>query len=91
MEYKVRHGETVGYVVETVNLGHDSDSVEVLNRGSFDLYFRLDGSDPVVDGNNSEIVPVGSALEVLRVASGNATVKLISEDDVKYSVRGIKR
>jgi hypothetical protein len=91
MEIKVRHGATTSNTVATVNLGHDADTVEVVNRGAADLYFRFDGENPTVAGNDTEIVTPGTALEVARRASGNAVVKLVSASGVAYTVRGVKR
>jgi len=91
MDYRVRHGETTAEVVSTVNLGHDADFVEVLNLGTDNLYFRFDGPDPAVDGNDSEIVPGGTTLELFRKQAGNAVVKLVSEGAVKFTVRGVQR
>jgi hypothetical protein len=91
MEIKVKHGTLTSNTVETVNLGHDADFVEVLNRGTFAVYFRFDGTDPTVDGDDSEIVPPGTALEIARKAAGNAVVKLVSPGVCNYTVRGVKR
>lgn len=91
MEYKVRHGSTTSNTVETVNLGHDADFVEVVNRGAVNLYFRFDGPNPSVDGDDSEIVTPGTALELFRKDSGFAVVKLVSASGADYTVRGVKR
>jgi hypothetical protein len=87
----IRHGVLESNTVDTVSVGVDADFIEVLNRGTDDIYFRFDGTDPEIDGNNSEIVPAGTALEVPRKASGNAVVKIISAGTPDYTVRGIVR
>jgi hypothetical protein len=91
MQIVVRHGSLTAETVETVNLPVDADTVEVLNRGTDDIYFTVTGTNPSVGGNDCEIVTAGSALEVNRKAAGHTTVKMVSESAVEYSVRGVKR
>jgi hypothetical protein len=87
----VRHGVVAPESVETVSVPVDADTIEVLNRGSEDIYFTIDKSTPTVNGNNCEIVTAGTALEVTRKAAGNAVVKLVATGECAYSVRGVSR
>lgn len=91
MEIKVKHGTLTSNTVATVDLGVDADTVEVVNRGTQDIYFRIDGTNPTVAGDDCEIVTAGTALEVTRKAAGNATAKLISTGAAAYTVRGVAR
>lgn len=91
MQIVVRHETLTPNIAATVSLGVDADYVEVLNRGAFDLYFTIDGTTPTIGGNDVEIVPAGTALEVSRKAPGNATVKLVAPGSVAFTVRGVKR
>jgi len=91
MQTAVRHGALTAATVATVALPLDADTIEVLNHGDVALYFRIDGTNPTVDGNDAEIVPAGTALEVNRKAAGNASVKIISSGTPAFSVRGVKR
>lgn len=91
MQIVVRHGTLTADTVETVALGADADTVEVVNRGEDEIFFRIDGTSPTVAGDDSEVVPAGTALEVDRRASGNATVKLVSSGAADFTVRGVAR
>lgn len=91
MDIKVKHGTLTPNTVATVTVGVDADYVEVVNRGEQDIYFRIDGTNPAVDGDDSEIVPAGTAFEIPRRGAGNASVKLVSTGAAAYTVRGVAR
>lgn len=86
---KTKHGTLVANAVTTVTFTADFGKVEVLNRGSADLWFRIDGTDPVIGEDDVEICPAGQWAIVDRSDLNGATeVRLISAAAVPYSVRG---
>lgn len=89
---QIRHGTLVANVVTTVTLtaaGDTVDNVEVVNRtGTAEIYFRVDGTDPTVAGNDCEMLPATvGGLEVGVPGSFAGVVKLISTGGQAYSVR----
>lgn len=85
---KIRHGALEADAVTTIDLATDFGKCEVLNRGDVDIFFRVDGTDPEVDGDNCEVVPAGQWAVVEVTTNGPTIVKLISSSTPSYSVRG---
>lgn len=85
-----RYGTLAAGVVTTVTLTQDWNTVEVINRsGTAEIFFRTDGTNPTVGGNDSEMLPAAVGSVVVDVESGAATVvKLISAGTPTYGVRG---
>lgn len=85
---KAKHATLVAATVDTVTLAA-ANEVAVTNRSSADtIFFRLDGTAPVVDGDDSYVVgPL--AMKVVNLAPEIATVKLISSGAAPYSVEGV--
>lgn len=84
-----KHGTLVAATVTTVTLDKDYDSVEVLNRGTVDLWLRVDGVDPVVAADDTYVC-VGGGFVILPVpTAGSTDVKLISTGTPAYSVAGV--
>lgn len=88
MATEVRHGTLVADVVTTVTFTEDHERVEVLNRnGVAAVYFRFDGVDPTVAGNDCLVAPAAIGGVLHEVESGGATeVRLISSGAVDFSV-----
>lgn len=85
---RAKHATLVAATVDTVNLSGDTPEVEVLNRGGDYIYFTLDGSVPTSGGDDTYVVPPGSALQVPDWSgAGPSQVKLISASAVAYSVQ----
>lgn len=84
-----KHATLVAATVDTVGLGRDFDNVEVMNRGTTELYFTAEGQTPTVGGDDCFVVQ-GGATRRVQPASGQPTqIKLISTAAVPYSVTGI--
>jgi hypothetical protein len=85
----IKHVTLVAATPQTVTL--DSvyiKQVEILNRGSVEVFARTDGTNPAVDGEDSVCIPAASFV-VLDVDSNSAaSVRLISSGTPKVSVRG---
>lgn len=54
------HGILTGTAVDTVTLSPVDDGIELYNRGDSDIWVTTDGSTPVVNGSNCDIVPAGT-------------------------------
>lgn len=81
------HATLVASTVDTVTL-NDQPWVEVLNRGTDPIYFRLDGTNPTVAGNETHVATAGSSVVMKAPGRGALVVKLISAGATAYSVRG---
>lgn len=88
---RIVHGTLTADEVTTVTLTDlEYDQLEVMNvDGAAAIYFRVDGEDPEVDGDDCEVVP--ATISVLRVPTPavDNEVRLISSGTPKYSVRGL--
>jgi hypothetical protein len=91
MPNRIVHGTLVAATVTTVTLDHDYNSVEVMNRSTTsDLYFRVDGTDPVVAGNDSYVVPSGEYLQVDIPGWAKASeIRMISAGTPAFSLTGV--
>jgi hypothetical protein len=84
----IKHVTLVATTPQTVAL--DSmyySKIEVLNRGTVEVFGRQDGVNPAVDGEDSFVIPAGSGV-VLDHGGGAAEVRLISLGTPKVSVWG---
>lgn len=96
-----RHGTLTANTVATVTVDAPADvsardvrrlrSVEVLNRGTTDpIYFRTDGTNPTVGGDDTYVVPPSGGVEVPVRSVNTVEVRMISAGAVAYSVGGIE-
>jgi hypothetical protein len=77
-----------GASVATVDLGQDANEVRVVNRnGTAEIYFRVDGLDPIIGGDDTFVLPaqIGS-LTVQTRGTSNVVVKLASTGAATFSV-----
>lgn len=82
---KVKHLIAVAGEVDTVELTHPTAFIEVINRGQGDIYCRTDGRNPILGGDDCEIIPMGASF--LMPAPGHTTiVRLISDQGGAYTV-----
>ena len=65
--------------------------VEIVNRGAYDIWYRLDGIDPEIGGDDSGIIPAMSYQDDIRndLSSSNTNFTLISAGDSAYTVSGV--
>jgi len=73
--------------VDTVTLTYGFKFVEVKNWGTDRISFRVDGTNPTVDGNECYIVGGGEGLNVPSLSDPDL-VKLISAGTPSYSITG---
>ena len=64
MAIHITSGTTVGNVVTTVTFAAWYRSIEVVNRGSADMWARFDGVDPTIGGDECFFVPAQSFIDV---------------------------
>lgn len=86
---RIVHGVLAANTVATVTLTSDHANVEVVNRGTDEIFFTVDGPAPTIDGADVEIVPGSSALQVAAPAKDATDVRMISAGAPKYTVRGV--
>lgn len=88
---RIVHGTLVGDEVTTVTLtDRNFEQLEVMNvDGAAVIYFRVDGEDPEVEGDDCEVIPASIAVLRVPTPSVDNEVRLISSGTPKYSVRGI--
>jgi hypothetical protein len=78
----------VASVVTTTTLDTGFYSkIELVNRGDYDVYVRLDGTNPTVEGADTILLPARSTL-VEEAPEGTVAVKWISAGTPKVYVRG---
>jgi hypothetical protein len=82
---KAKHATLVAATVDTVNFVASSQFYEVVNLSAADIYVNLDGTEPVVAGDDSLVVRAGEAA-TLYVAQGSSQVKLKSASGAEYHV-----
>lgn len=68
-----------------------SYAVEIKNRGSVPIFFRLDGTAPTVGGDDAYVVAPGESLQTPSVFSSPVSVKLIASAACDYSVTAVPR
>lgn len=87
---RIKHGTLAANTVTTVAINQNVGSLEVLivaNPAA--IYFRTDGTNPTVGGDDCEVVPaaVGAALSV--DTPEHFSLRLISTGTPTYCVRGL--
>jgi hypothetical protein len=80
-----KHATLVAATVDMVTLAQDAQQVEVINRGTVDIYFRVDGTAPAVGGDDCEVLPAGASL-IVPTPNSTTVVELISSGTPPYSV-----
>jgi hypothetical protein len=85
---KVKHQTLSANVVDVVTLTAKFKAVEVLNRGSADIYFRVDGTAPTVAGDDCFVVVASASLQVPSLDESDV-VRLIASSSCAYSVTGV--
>jgi hypothetical protein len=85
---KVKHQTLGANAVDVVTLTAKFKAVEVLNRGSVEIYFRIDGTAPTVGGDNCFVAPAGAVLQVPSLQASDV-VRLIASSACAYSVTGV--
>lgn len=90
MAARAKHGTLSANTVATVALSAEWGGIEVKNRATAgDIYFRVDGTNPTVAGDECDVVTPGESL-LVPTGAGPDTVKLISSTEgAAYSVRGV--
>lgn len=87
------HGTLVANQVDTITL-QNFRAVEVLNRGSDDIFVTADGSVPSINGAGTDIVPAGTSAIVRNPTPsdsfgsppGALILKMISAGSGRYSL-----
>lgn len=88
MASRIKHGTLTPATVETVVLNPSLNKVEVLNRGTSDIFVTVDQTTPSVLGDDAEIAQAGTSIVLPVGSSNNTIIKLISSGAVAYTVSG---
>lgn len=86
----IKSGTTTANTVATVTFATYYPKVEVVNRGSTELWLRTDGVNPTIGGDDCEVIPAASFKDtIINYTVTNTEVRLISSSAVAYTVEGI--
>jgi hypothetical protein len=94
-----RHVTLTAATVSTFTLAtaDNSSGFEILNRnGLGEVYISHDGTaapaNPTVAGNDFDVIPAiaGAAVQIRRIGTGTAVVKVISAQATAISIRAIQ-
>lgn len=81
------HATLTAASADTVTLNSPLNGVEIKNHGGGQIYFRVDGTPPVVGANDNEVIDSGES--VVLPNYGPIVVGLISSAGVAYSVTAV--
>lgn len=86
---RIKHGTLVADTVATVSLTGSHSAIEIMNvNGAAAIYFRTDGEDPEVAGDDCEVIPAAMGAAMAVDPGDTASVKMISAGTPMYCVRG---
>lgn len=82
-----KHGTLVAATVTTSTLAGNAKFIEVVARGTGDIFFTIDGTTPTVGGDDTYVCPQGQSCRVRNNdRNGSVDVKMISSGTPGYSV-----
>jgi hypothetical protein len=81
-----KHATLAANVIDTCTFSRDLDRVEVLNRGSAEIYLTAEGQTPSIGGDDTYVVAAGAGLLVEPSSANNTIIKLISTVACPYSI-----
>jgi hypothetical protein len=85
---KIKHATLGVNTADVVTFSKSFKAIEVLNRGSVEIYFRVDGTNPTIGGDDAYVVMPGAPLQVPSLANPDV-VRLIASASCAYSVTGV--
>lgn len=85
------HGTLVASTAQTITVDGPAHSLVIVNHGSDAIYVTsgpvaADVPAPVVQADDTRVVPAGGAIEIDAAFDGTYTVKLISSGTPSFSV-----
>lgn len=95
MAQKIQSGTVVANTVTTVTFATWHQGIEIVNRGSVDMWARVDGVDPTIAGDDCIFVAPQGFVEVSNpnvapnTATGttsNVVIKMIAGSNCNYTV-----
>lgn len=95
MATHISSGTTVATVVSTITFTNWYHNIEVVNRSTGDMWFRADGVDPTIAGDDCFFVAAQSSLDVLNpklppepaiAQTSNTQVRIITAANANYTV-----
>lgn len=92
MASRIQSGTVVANTVTTVTLSYRS-SIEIINRGTVDMWARVDGVDPTIAGDECIFVPAQGFVDVPNPKlpstanfTSNTEVRMIAGSNCNYTV-----
>lgn len=82
-----KHGILTANAVEIVTVKRYA--VEIKNRGTVSIFFRMDGTAPTVAGDDTYVVAPGESLTMDPDYTAYASVKMVASAACDYSVTGV--
>lgn len=90
MVARIKHGTLVANTVTPVTIHPGSGTVEItIIANAAAIYFRCDGVDPEVRGDDCEVIPAGIGAALAVDLPDPFDIRLISEGTPAYSVKGV--
>lgn len=95
MAIHITSGTTVGNTVTTVTFANWYHNIEVVNRGSVDMWVRFDGVDPTVAGDECFFIPAQSFIDSVNPklppepaigTTSNTVVKVLTATAAPFTV-----
>lgn len=87
---RIKHGTLVANEVTSVDVGQISDSIEVVVVADpAAIYFRVDGVDPVIGGDDTEVVTAGLGASLIVGSPKTIDIRLLSAGTPTYCVRAL--
>jgi len=87
---RIKHGTLVANTPTQVDVGQGINTVEVtIVSNPAPIYFRVDGINPVIEGDDCQVVPAGVGASLGVATPATPDTRLISAGTPKYCVRGL--
>lgn len=89
MAVLIQSGTTTANTVSTVTFSTYYPHVEIVNRGASELWFRVDGTDPTIAGDECDVIPAYSYKDTINNKNlSNTVISLLSTSAVSFTVLG---
>lgn len=90
MAIAITSGTTVAGIVSQVLFTTYYQRIEIVNRGNTELWYRVDGTDPTVAGDECNVVPGKSNQDnILNLNAAGTDVRMISTGVIDFTVSGV--
>jgi hypothetical protein len=95
MAQQIQSGTVVANTVTTVTFATWYNGIEIVNRGTVDMWARVDGVDPTIAGDDCLFVAPQGFLDVSNKkapprpgVSSNTEIRMLAASNCNYTVSG---